>query len=433
MTTVETVQFVEKLKCKISVMRGFIFFPVFLFVFFVLPAGLSAQSGCTDPQALNFLPAATTNDGSCIYGVTSYAPPVLATLPEELREISGLADAGDRWWGHNDGGYPPVLYRLLPETGSILQTITLQNAANQDWEDLTTDETHLYIGDFGNNFNDRQDLGIYRLPLAAIGPNPTETVPASAWTFLPFTYADQTDFSTQPEDSTEHDCEAMVFLNGSLHVFTKNWKQRMTTHHVVNTDTEQAEPLEVLDTQGLITGASVSPDGKVVVLLGYDLVGFPKMFCWLLWDWHDGLLFNGNKRRIELGNVFTLGQAEAFAFGTNRSGFLANERVVLNGVSITPPRTYAFDVGAWIPEAVVTHEPEATAGRIFPNPFAESVQLPNYGTDHPALRVCNARGQVVLETAHSPGTLVTSHWPPGWYTFAWRGPTSAVIISGWKQ
>ncbi|MEO6037333.1 MAG: T9SS type A sorting domain-containing protein, partial [Saprospiraceae bacterium] len=312
--------------------------------------------------------------------------------------------------------------------------VNLKNADNKDWEDLVGNGAYLYLGDFGNNYNDRQNLGLYRLPFSAIGSDNTETVDDDEWTFLPFNYTDQTDFSTQPEDSTEYDCEAMIFLNGAPQLFTKNRKHLTTTHYVVNTLTGQAVPLEAFDTQGLITGASLSPDGKLVILLGYELAGIPKIFCWLLWDWHDGLLFNGNKRRLELGNVFTMGQAEAIGFGGNRSGYLANERVVINGFTITPERTYAFDVSPWVPESVNTREPELVNGQLSPNPFSQTVQL-SLGQAAPPefLRVFNAWGQLVLETSTSSGTLDTSNWPPGGYVFECCWPSRTLVLQGVKQ
>ena len=394
----------------------------------------SAQSGCPDPQALNYSSTATANDGSCLYPVTNYAPVVKATLPNDLQEISGLHFAGGRWWGHNDGGNPTVFYRLLPETATIAQKISLQNTDNKDWEDLTSDGAHLYIGDFGNNYNDRQDLGIYRLPLSVVGATANEEVTGNEWTFLPFHYTDQTDFTTQPEASTEFDCEAMIFLNGNPHLFSKNRKQHSTTHYLVNTATGAAEPLETLNTQGFITSASLSPDGKLVVLLGYELSGVPKIFCWLLWDWHDGLLFNGNKRRLELGNVFSLGQAEAIGFGTNRTGYVANERVTTNGITIAAQRTYAFDFSPWVPESVATKTPEILESPVFPNPFSQTVHLPVLDDNQPGLlRVTNAQGRVMLQTTAWPRTLHTATWPSGWYVFSWITPVRTVVMRGLKQ
>ncbi len=412
-------------------MRSFYFFCSLLFL---QPFPSTAQSGCTDPQALNYISGATSNDGSCLYPATNYAPLLKATLPNDLKEISGLHLAGGRWWGHNDSGNPSLFYQILPETATVVQEVNLKNADNNDWEDLTSDATHIYIGDFGNNYNDRQNLGFYRIPLNVIGTSNNEDVDDDEWTFLPFSYADQTDFSTQPEDSTEYDCEAVIFLNGNLHLFSKNRKHNITTHYLVNTATEKAEPLETFDTHGLITSASLSPDGKLVALLGYELSGIPKIFCWLLWDWHDGLLFNGNKRRIELGNVFTLGQAEAIGFGTNRTGYIANERVTSNGITIAAQRTYAFDFSSFVPEIVSTQTPDISEARLFPNPFSQTVQLPDFGKNQSGLlRVINAQGQIIFQTNNFSARLDASNWPSGWYAFVWSDSSRTVVMRGLKK
>ena len=84
-------------------------------------------------------------------------------LPPAMQEISGLTVTGPATlWAHNDSGDEPCLYRLSP-AGSLLDTLCLPGAGHTDWEGLTHDPAgNLYIGDFGNNFSQRQNLRIYR-------------------------------------------------------------------------------------------------------------------------------------------------------------------------------------------------------------------------------------------------------------------------------
>ena len=49
----------------------------------MLIADLKSQPGCPDPQATNFDPMATSNDGSCQYPPTLLAPLKIANLPRE--------------------------------------------------------------------------------------------------------------------------------------------------------------------------------------------------------------------------------------------------------------------------------------------------------------------------------------------------------------
>ena len=84
-------------------------------------------------------------------------------LPAELKEVSGMTRLpnGDLWL-LNDSHNPADLFRFDPIAGKLLEVRHLP-VQNFDWEDLTHDSAgNLYIGDFGNNFNSRKDLIIYK-------------------------------------------------------------------------------------------------------------------------------------------------------------------------------------------------------------------------------------------------------------------------------
>ena len=393
-----------------------------LFGFILLTSSFSfAQPGCPDAQASNYNPSATGNDGSCTYPLTNYTPVFKAFLPESMLEVSGHVKAGGNWYLHNDGSDGSRFYRFTPETGAVTQEIQLKNASNKDWEDIGASSTHVYLGDFGNNLNDRQDLGVYKVPLAKIGSSSSETIDDDEWTFIPFSYADQTDFSTKPQDSTVFDCEAMLFFNNKIHLFTKNRRDYTTSHYIINQVSGKAEKLETFDTDGMITGADVSPDGKLIVLLGYNLAGLPKVFAWLLWDWQAGsdLFFTGNKRRIELGSALVTGQAEGIAFAGNRTGYITNEETVANNITFVEQSVRWFDFGQWVPESTATTEPGEEAGLgIFPNPFSGAVQFRFPGNNRPdRLRVVNQTGQVVFSTENAPEAVDMAAFPAGLYVF----------------
>ena len=133
-------------------------------ILFLLISESNAQiSGCTDPKANNYNPLATTNNGSCTYNVTIYNPPLKYLLPDEVDENSGLAYLNGKLWTINDSGGLPVLYALDTTNGQIVQRIAIANAVNIDWESLADDDQYIYIGDFGNNSGNRDDLSIYRV------------------------------------------------------------------------------------------------------------------------------------------------------------------------------------------------------------------------------------------------------------------------------
>ncbi|MFN0216533.1 MAG: hypothetical protein ACKVT2_19910 [Saprospiraceae bacterium] len=400
----------------------------------------SAQPGCPDPQATNFNALATENDGSCLYPITNYTPGFKSNLPNDLQEISGLVKSNSKWWGHNDSGFEESFFSLNPETGNILQKIKLDNAHNRDWEDIATDGQNLYVGDFGNNQNSRQNLGVYIVPHSEIGNSNSETVQEFEWSFLPFSYVDQTDFTSMPDDSSVFDCEAMIYYVGKIHLFTKSRRFNQSAHYAINASTNVAEKLETFDTQGLITGAALSPDGKLVALVGYDLRPFiPTVFCWLLWDWQPGtdLFFTGNKRRIELGTALQIGQVESIGFDTDRAGYISNEITKFNGVTIVPESVWGFDFSPWAPLSVGTAEqkdnPEAFS--VFPNPFSQTVQFQYSGDENPDFfRIKNQLGQIVFTLNEIPNTLDLGFLPSGNYTFeTWRNGRQVGWGKGVRQ
>ncbi|HAD12871.1 MAG TPA: hypothetical protein DCF33_10595 [Saprospirales bacterium] len=390
------------------------FFPLLLSSSF-----LQAQSGCPDPQALNYNASASVNDGSCLYPATSHSPTLQTKLNGDLQEISGLTQAGGRWWAHNDSGSDEKFFRVNPETGNLPQLIELKNAKNRDWEDIAAWNDTLYIGDFGNNSNNRQNLGVYMVPLSEIGNSGNETVQEFEWSFLPFSYIDQTDYSAQPEDSSVYDCEALVVRNGQVHLFTKSRKNYNTVHYRINPSNNAAEIVESFHSNGLITGASLSPDGKLIALVGYDLRPFiPTVFCWLLWDWPAGTdqFFAGNKRRIELGTALQVGQAESIGFNGNRTAYISNERTTFNGITLVDESIWNVDFSAWVPLTVGTRQPgNMTASwSVSPNPFTDHLDF--QWTDKPAgIRLLNAQGVEILRLEEAPERLELGYLPAGVY------------------
>lgn len=140
----------------------------------------------------------------------------IGKLPKSIEESSGLILYNDTLFiTHNDSGDKPILY-FINLKGDLIHQITISNAINNDWEEITKDEQgNIYIGDFGNNLNKRKNLTIYK-----IAPeNLLKTTHVIA-KIITFSYPDQTAFP--PEEATlNFDAEAMFFHNDSLWVFTK--------------------------------------------------------------------------------------------------------------------------------------------------------------------------------------------------------------------
>ena len=150
-------------------------------------------------------------------------------LPNQLNEISGIDDAfRSAYFSINDSGDGPFVYIMNEDGGSILHKMFVSGTDNIDWEDLSTDGEFLYIGDIGNNRNQRRDLMVYRVPInyswtfyyngGKLNHNLPDTVQAE---FFVFNYPDQIMFP--PEDSQlNFDSEALTYADGKLLILSKD-------------------------------------------------------------------------------------------------------------------------------------------------------------------------------------------------------------------
>ncbi|QHT68585.1 T9SS type A sorting domain-containing protein [Rhodocytophaga rosea] len=321
----------------------------------------SAQSGCTDPLASNYDPAAKVNNGSCSYPTTNTTLNNPKDLSTTLNESSGLAYTDGKLWSFNDSGNSATLYRISESNGSILQTITVTNATNVDWEDITADANYLYIGDFGNNINgNRTDLKIYRISKAALGNAATTSVMADV---INFTYSDQDQTNLPPtgNNNTEFDCEAFFIKDNQFHLFSKDWvgaNGYSTKHYTLPAipGTYIAQKQAEFPVNGAITGADISTTNlNEVVLIGYD-INNGSLFMWLLFDYTGNIFFSGNKRQIGLSNVASYGQIEGVTYTGDLTGYISSERfertVIIFGFPfqiVVPARLYSFSTAGWIP------------------------------------------------------------------------------------
>jgi hypothetical protein len=341
---------------------GHLFRLFLLLLFFNHSKSLHAQVlGCKDPAASNFNPAATKTDGSCMYVTTTYVPPVKApAMNSTLVENSGLQWAGEALWTFNDGGGQATIYKIDTLSNTILQTVHLSGAANIDWEDIAFDGTYFYIGDFGNNSNGaRSDLKIYKFPIAAIPDHtlePVVTVPSQKITVIGFRYADQpVPLAPTPSNATSFDCEAMIVNKGNIHLFTKDWVNKSTTHYTipsVDAGNYTAMPTESFPINYLVTGADINSNGNVLVLLGYDNQGLAKHYLQVLTDYSNGLFFNGNNRKIELPDALVMGQGEGIAFRNDMYGYISNEKFerTVGGFTLTiDAKLRALDFSKFVP------------------------------------------------------------------------------------
>ncbi|MFV0237667.1 MAG: hypothetical protein ACK5HU_03895 [Flavobacteriales bacterium] len=247
------------------------------------------------------------------------------TFPKELKENSGIEAGKDFFWTFNDSGGKNSIYKM-DFRGTLLQEVEIQNAKNRDWEDITSDEDFIYVGDFGNNNGDRQDLTIYKISKRDIIDKTYQKVTAKVITFE---YDNRVDFSKNPYEH-DFDCEAMFIYKDQIHLLTKAWKTGVTSHYVLPTSAGhyEAQYLEKRNTQGFLTAADIQ--GEKVSAVQYTREGTV-----VLWDFsfdRNGLLFNSVSQSTYLGNTAELGQIEGLMFFKNKL-YISGEE--MEGVSPT--------------------------------------------------------------------------------------------------
>ncbi len=205
---------------------------------------------------------------------------------EDIKESSGLSasECQDVLWTHNDAGNDAFVFAMTPE-GRHMGTWRVGNTSNVDWESIATykgpdGKCSLLIGDFGDNDENRSDIAIYRVTEPAVSAetststsrNPLQTEPAE---ILRFAY---------PDGPKNAETILVHPKTGDIYVLTKNKKGPSEVHRlkpefgkISVVLTEKVAEISVPSTPpGLLTGGSISPDGKRVMVCdvknGYELV-----------------------------------------------------------------------------------------------------------------------------------------------------------------
>ncbi|MEP6756391.1 MAG: hypothetical protein ABJA67_12880 [Chthonomonadales bacterium] len=121
------------------------------------------------------------------------------------------------FWTHNDSGDGPYLY-AFDQAGHSLCTVTLEGAKNVDWEDIAAgpgrgDKATMYVGDIGDNNNNRTDYAVYRIPEPTVDLNSRKrTLKTGTAEKFPYVYPDGS-----------HDAETLIVdpRNSNIYIVTK--------------------------------------------------------------------------------------------------------------------------------------------------------------------------------------------------------------------
>jgi len=237
---------------------------------------------------------------SAIFKIRKYR---ISYLDESIKETSGLSLMNGKLYTFNDSGNSPELFELDKTTGAIVSTLKI-NGKNKDWEALTNDGQYFYIGDFGNNSGTRKDLEIYKIPFNGLSEHVSMSL-------ISFEYPEQKEFV--PKNTfTDFDAEAMIYLNGKIHLFTKEWNSKSTTHYVIDPNDpakQQARKTESFKTNFVVTDASYFD--KKLYLVGYTKK--TEVFLNIFTETDPGQFFKEKPVRYYLGSALSIGQIEGIA------------------------------------------------------------------------------------------------------------------------
>ncbi|MBX7093114.1 MAG: hypothetical protein K1X56_00210 [Flavobacteriales bacterium] len=227
------------------------------------------------------------------------------SIPDNLKETSGLAHFGPHFISINDSGNPNLVIEM-DHQGKFVKTYTIEKSKNSDWEDICTDpQNNIYIGDFGNNGNKRTNLCIYKFQLG------TERIYADK---IDFKYSDQKSFPPA-ESNKNFDCEAFFWHNGKLFLFSKNNESPFSGYTKLYelSDKPGVKEAKLLDSLYLgkggffehaVTAASIDRRTGMVALLTYQ-------HLYLLYDYEGDDFFSGKMLHFPMG---ILRQREAILF-----------------------------------------------------------------------------------------------------------------------
>lgn len=246
----------------------------------------------------------------------------ICVLPNQLKEASAceISNASTLIWTIEDNHNDNILFGFN-EKGELQKKIRITNVENNDWEDLTSDDQgNIYIGDFGNNDNDRNNLAIYKIKAEDLNKDETE-----AESVVQFYYPEQTEFPPKKKDRI-FDVESFLILNDKFYLFTKNRSSKFdgtTVLYEVENNSTQKLPAKKLGSfvtceqfnHCAVTSADISPDKRKVAILSSDKV-------WVFTNWKGNNFLSGDVEKIELNHD---SQKEGLCFRDDHTILMTDE------------------------------------------------------------------------------------------------------------
>lgn len=298
-------------------------------------------------------------------------------LPASLSESSGAIYFNNKLVTHNDSGGSNALYEVDLTSGLVTRTITISNATNVDWEDITQDDSSIYIGDIGNNTSgNRTDLKVYKISKSDYLSMTSVTAEV-----ISFSYSDQSDFTAISQNTTEWDAEALVSFDVSnLILFTKDWNTEITKSYLISKTpgTYSLTPLTTtLTGAGLITGATYNELSGKLFLVGYTPPVLPTPLQPFVWECEGFIgndVFSGTNTQTSLPASFGFEQVEAITHIDDNSYLITAEAF---SVSIISDYAKVIEFSNNDMTLAVEAESVDDAIKLYPNPVTHFLHIEN--------------------------------------------------------
>lgn len=245
---------------------------------------------------------------------------LIADLPKSLKEASAvqIVNNSNLIWLLNDRGNSNKIYGINAK-GKIKKEIVIK-AKNNDWEDLATDEIgNLYIGDFGNNHNNRKNLRILKVKNEDLFSKKKANIE-----HISFYFPEQKKFPPK-KDELYFDTESFFYYNNSFYIFTRsrvkeNYGKTSLYKIPAKKGNHAAKYISSFtfcnELKCSITSATISHDKKSIVLLNHDTL-------FILSNFIEDDFFSGDTTEIPLEHK---SQKEGVCFKNEKTLYITDEQ-----------------------------------------------------------------------------------------------------------
>ncbi|MFN8416594.1 MAG: hypothetical protein U0U66_09695 [Cytophagaceae bacterium] len=192
-----------------------------------------------------------------------------AQIDARINESSGLVYDSIRktFYTINDSGGDPVVFEI-DTNGTYVNEYRIPGATNKDWEEIQWDATSttFWIGDIGNNRNQRKNLRFYSYNMSDSLVNK-----------YAYRYTDQTEF---PPVRLNYDAEAFVKIDSTVLMFSKNRTTDPSKVYQYSIGDSVANVITEFPMRGMVTGASIVQEDSTsyrLAVLTYGWIYFYRI------------------------------------------------------------------------------------------------------------------------------------------------------------